>query len=428
VQFIVLLLLQNPSLDSRSAKERREAIEQMAVIGNTDAIPALASAMKKEPKSDIRSAILVALERIHDPTVVPIVAQTLRTDLDKDVRLQAIESLERFYIPIDDAGAIGSIFNRVKSVFVGPDRPVVGSEVSVDSAATEALGQAVQKDTDDDVRASAARALGSLKARDQIQALIAALRSPQNREHEDVRSEIIQSLGLIRDPAAGPVLMAALKDPSKRIVREAVTALGLIGYKEARPNLEALFNDDSSIEFMSFRISRDHGIREAALQSLAMLRDPASVPFFKSLLTASDDAYRELAAEGLGRLHYKGPELKQLYESEKKSKVQVALAFALVISGQDNYIDDIANALDSLQAEQAEAYLFELGKYEGKLADLHRFLRSPNPKVRARMVHVLGRILDPSSRELIQPLTNDPDNDVIREALAALRKYNVEAR
>src|SRR3990172_3736819 len=117
------LLLQNPSLDGASPKEREAAIEQMAVLGNRDAIPALAVALKKEPRTGLRVQIVAALGRIGDRAAVPVLAETLRTDLARDVRLQSIGSLLRLYIPMEDAGPLRSIFNRVKSVFFVPNRP-----------------------------------------------------------------------------------------------------------------------------------------------------------------------------------------------------------------------------------------------------------------------------------------------------------------
>ena len=133
----LLFFLQNPALDSVSPKERQAAAEQMAVIGNSAAIPQLAAALKKETKSDVRASMIAALGRIRDRAGVPILADTLRTDLDKDVRLQAIDSLLRLYIPIQDSGTLRTVFNRVKSVFSQPDAPVVGPEVQVDAAAKE---------------------------------------------------------------------------------------------------------------------------------------------------------------------------------------------------------------------------------------------------------------------------------------------------
>ena len=100
---IIGTLLQNASLDSASPKERRTAIEQQGVPGNAAAVPAFAAALKKEPQSEIRAEMLVALVRIHDRSVLPVIAETLKSDLDKDVRLQAVDAFVRYYIQIGRA-------------------------------------------------------------------------------------------------------------------------------------------------------------------------------------------------------------------------------------------------------------------------------------------------------------------------------------
>jgi HEAT repeat protein len=408
---ISLLALQNPSLDSASPKERQAAIEQMAVLGNRDAIPALAGALKKEPTSDLRATIVAGLARIRDRAAVPVLVNTLRADLDKDVRLQTIDALLRLYIPVEDTGPLRTVFNRVKSVFFVPERPVVSPEVEVDTATKEALAAAMQMDFNQDVRIEAARALGSLKAKDQVPALAQVLTDPRYREDEKVRLEAILTLGMIRDPSAGPALEKTLRDSNKKIVTEAILAVGLVGHKSARATLESLF-----------RTERDRIVKRRSLEALALLRDPASTPLFESLLTHSDDYYREMAAEGLARLDYDSSSLKDRYAAEKRQNVRNAFAFALASSGHNEYINDLANALDSRQDFQAEVYLYELGKFEGQLNELHRYLRSENPKVRARMARVLGNIGDAASREPLQALTNDSNLEVVREAVAALRR------
>jgi HEAT repeat protein len=408
------LLLQDPSLDGASPKEREAAVEQMAVLGNRDAIPVLAGALKKEPRTDLRVQIVAALGRIGDKAAVPVLAETLRTDLARDVRLQSIGSLLRLYIPMDDAGPLRSIFNRVKSVFFVPNRPVVSPEVQVDAAAKEALTQALQKDFNDDVRIEAARALGSLKAKDQVAALAQTLDDPLSREHEPVRMEIVMTLGTIRNPSAGPALEKALRDPNKRLVGEAILSLGLVGYAQARGTIENMFRTDS-----------DRRIKNRSIEALSLMHDPGSTPLFESLLGHADNYYREMAAEGLARLDYDASGFKERYAQERNQNVRNALAFGLASSGQDEYINDLANALDSRQDYQVEIYLYELGKFDRKLNELHRYLRSSNPVVRARMARVLGNIGDPASTEPLRALTNDSDVEVVREAVAALRKMNL---
>lgn len=410
---LALVLLQSPSLDSSSPKERQAAVEQMAVLGNREAIPRLVEALKKEPRSDVRATIVAGLGRIRDREAIPALADTLKTDLDKDVRSQAIDSLLRLYIPIEDSGQLRTIFNRVKSAFLVPNPPVVGAEVQVDAAAREALAIAMQKDFDDGVRVEAASALGSLKAKDQIPTLVAAFEDPQNREHTNVRIAIIKTIGLIRDPAAGPALERALRDSDRKVVEEAVLAIGLVGHTPARGTLEQLF-----------RTERNRVIRTRALESLAMLRDKESVPLFESLLSSSDDYHRELAAEGLARLDYDARGWTTRFTEEKKQNVRNALAFGLASSGDLDYMNDLTNGLDSRQAYQVEVYLYELGKFEGKMNELYRYLRSTNPKVRAGVARVLGNIGDPAAADQIRPLTDDSSVEVVREAVAALRKLS----
>src|SRR5581483_4967398 len=172
--------------------------------------------------------------RIRDREAVPVLADTLRSDLDKDVRLQSIDSILRLYIPIEDSGPVRTVFNRVKSVFVLPEAAVIGPEVQVDAAAKEALAAAMQKDFSDEVREEAARALGILKAKDQVPLLMMALEDPQNREHPGVRIQIAHALGVIRDPAAGPVFAKIVHDPDPKVAQEAILGVGLVGYAPAR--------------------------------------------------------------------------------------------------------------------------------------------------------------------------------------------------
>lgn len=408
------LLFQDPSLDSVSPKERMDAVEKMAVLGNRQAIPSLAAALKKEPKSDIRAEIIAALGRIREREALPVLTETMKSDLDKDVRSQAIDSVLRLYIPIEETGQIRTIFNKVKSVFLQPNAPVVGPEVQVDAAAKEVLSETIQKDFSDDVRAQAVRALGSLRATDQIPVLISALEDPKNREHRAVRVEIARTLGVLRDPSAGPALERALRDSDKQVVSEAVLSVGMVGHTAARPVIEQIFRTDSS----GF-------VKQRALESLALMHDKGSVPLFESLLSHKDDNYRELSAEGLARLNYPGAkDWRTRFDVEKSPNVRNALAYGLAAAGDVDYINNLANAIDSRQAEQAEVYVYELGKYDGKLDELYRYLRSANPKVRAGVVRVIGDIGNPASVEQVRPLTEDPSTEVVREAVAALRKLN----
>jgi HEAT repeat protein len=408
------VLVQTAALDSPNARVRREAVEQMGVLGNKAAIPVLAEARKKETDTDVRGLMVAALGRIGDREAIPALIEALSTDLNANVRLQAIDSLLRLYIPMQDEGRLQTVFNRVRNVFSQPDVPMVGSQQMVDAEVKAALATSLQKDFDVNVRTASARAMASLRANEQIPTLIAAFEDPQNRENSRLRIQIVQTLGLLRDPSAGPALERALRERDQNIVQESITSLGLTGYASSRPLLENLF-----------RTSSNGATKRRALEALSLIRDPGTVPLFESLLASSDDYYREISAEGLARMDYDASGWKDRYAVEKQQSVKNAMAFALASSGQNDFINDLANQLDSRQNSQVSVYLYELGKFEGKLGELHRYLRSTNPKVRAGMVKVVGDIGDPSSRDQIQPLTQDSDIEVVREAVAALRRLNL---
>ena len=407
------LLLQGPSLDSTSPKERQAAIELMAKPGNIEAIPAFESALKKEPKSEVRAELLSGLVRIGGSAVPPVIARSLATDLDKDVRLQAVDSLQRLYIPATDTGTLKTLFNTAKNVVTGPQRPALPAGVVVDKVSTDALVTAMEKDSIEEVRAAAARALGSLMAKGYVPDMVMTLEDPQNQEHKSVRKEIVMSLGVIRDAYAGPAVQKTLRDRDAGIMTESIIAIGLMGYAPARPQLEDIFRTDSRRE-----------MKEQSLESLAMLRDPGGKPLFESLLMSPNDFYREKAAEGLARTDYDAAPLVELLKMEKKANVRNAMTFALVSSNHDDYINELTNALNSRLSAQAEMYIYELGKYRGKIALLNGYLRSSDPKVRAGMARILGRIGDPSSRAPLDELTKDPNTDVMREAVNALRQMN----
>src|SRR6185369_5753928 len=185
-----------------SPKERQAAIEVMAKPGNIEAIPAFESALKKEPKSEVRAELLSGLVRIGGSAVPPVIARSLATDLDKDVRLQAVDSLQRLYIPATDTGTLKTLFNTAKNVVTGPQRPALPAGVVVDKVSTDALVTAMEKDSIEEVRAAAARALGSLMAKGYVPDMVMTLEDPQNQEHTSVRKEIVMSLGVIRDAYA----------------------------------------------------------------------------------------------------------------------------------------------------------------------------------------------------------------------------------
>ena len=280
----------------------------------------------------------------------------------------------------------------------------------MDDSAKEVLIEALQNDFDWEVRVAAANALGSLNAADQLPALIEELDGPRHREDWEVQIAMIRTMGDIGSQDSGPALTRFIRDEDERVASEAVLSVGRTGYGAAFPALSSLF-----------QTSDDGDMRDLALESIGLLREPDAVDLFESLLDSDEDSYRELSARGLARLDYDASVFVERFASEGDAEVRLAQAFALVAFGNSMYLQELVDALDSRRDQIAEVYLFELGRYEGRLEMLYPHLRNPDSDMRAKLLGVVGRIGSPESRPYIQPLTQDSNTDVAEAAVAALR-------
>lgn len=405
-----LTLTQTPSLDSPSPRERQDAIRAVATLSNRDAVPLLLDAYKKEPQSGIRREIVEGYARIRDASAIPAIREALFTDYSKEVRLEAVDALLQLYIPPADAGGF---FDRVQAIFSAVERPLVAPNVRVDPEAGDALAAALATDFDSEVRMEAAYALGSLRMASQLEVLSTAAEGPWNRESTLVRVAAIQAIGVIGGQEGGPVLARLLRDSDGRVVDESVRSIGRIGYPDAFPVLanlyETNYNDD---------------LGELALEAIALMRIPEARSTFETGLDSRNDIIRQVSAEGLARIDAPPSLFSERIAAERDGEVSLALAFALVASDQVQYLDGLIEALDTRRAQQAETYLFELGRYEGKLGDLFPHLRNPDPDIRARLLGVMGRIGAPEARPYVQPLTQDPNTRVMEAAVDAMRRLN----
>jgi len=405
-----LALVQAPSLDSASPRERQEAIASLATLGNRDAVPRLLEAYKKEPQSRIRREIVEGLARIRDASAIPALSEALLTDYDESVRLEAVDAFLQLYIPPENAGGF---FSRIQGIFSVDERPVVAPGVQVDAAVGDALALALATDFEASVRMEAAYALGTLRMNNQLQVLMDAAEGPWNRESGNVRVAAIQAIGVMGRQEGGEVLARLLRDEDGRVVEESIRSIGRIGYREAYPVLAN-----------TYQSNYDEDLGELALDAIAMMRIAEARPLFESGLESRDDVVRQISAEGLARIDSPGSLFSQRFDTERDAEVRLALAFALVASDQPEYLDPLIEALDTRRSQQAETYLFELGRYEGKLDLLFPHLRNPNPDIRANLLGVMGRIGLPEARPYVQPLTQDPETRVMEAAVEAMRRLN----
>lgn len=395
-------------LKNTDKRARRQAASDLGVLGQREAVAPLEKAFVTEKDAGVRGEILLSLGKIRDRAGLPTLTRVLLTDSSKDVRLQAIDSILRLYIPIGDESALKRFFGGVKSLFAENEQLVVQPFVEVDKAAKEALAKALL-DRKKEVRENAAKALGSLRATDQVGAMDQAL----SISSKDTRRAIVKSLGLIRSQDAGPALVRHLMDRDKEVVRQSAISLGMVKFDGARDELRTLFNSN-----------RDKDLKRAAAEGLALIHHPGDQDFFMELVRSDfDDKLREFGAEGLARIADPVTEvfLRDRLAAETKSNVSTALHFALVSLGKNEFMPPLVEALTARFTNQAEIYLFEVGKHQNRIDWLYPYLNSGDPRIRSGIVRVLGRIGNYTAFDKVKTLSSDPDEGVARDAVQAMR-------
>lgn len=135
-------------------------------------------------------------------------------------KLQARDRLEELLKKL----SAGAMLEKIRVIYALSD--LRGPQIA--GALTGAL-----KDTSDDVRAAAARALGSLGDHSTLQALVEALKD----DNEIVVRAAVESLSGFRDQRLLGPLVHALKHKDPGVVERALEAVSMIGDKRAEDAL-----------------------------------------------------------------------------------------------------------------------------------------------------------------------------------------------
>ena len=99
---------------------------------------------------------------------------------------------------------------------------------------------ALLKDKDRDVRMTAAKALGSLGAKEQAPAIVERLKD----EDPDVRRAAVEALGTLGAKEQAPAIVERLKDEDSDVHLAAFEALGKLGAKEQAPAIAERLKDE----------------------------------------------------------------------------------------------------------------------------------------------------------------------------------------
>jgi len=231
---------------------------------------------------------------------------------------------------------------------------------------------------------------------EQAQRLIKAL------DHFDpaIRSAAGRVIARLKLADAGDTLIKAINDSQADVRYSAMRALGAIHDVRA---VQALTEQ--------FAFYRKGEGAWSALDALARIASPASVPLFKERLQDKDPYIRRAAVEGLGRAGDTASieTLEKIVGSDEAAMVRIAAAFALQKLGRTNYVGRIADLMASPKVtEQGEGYLVELGP--AVAAALVPRLQESDADVRESMANVLGAIGGPDTVAALEAMATKGPN------------------
>ena len=403
-------------LKSPDAGQRVQAARALGKRGDAAVVPALAAALT-DPSEKVRREVVVALASLRAAeSLDPMISAT--RDQDPKVRVLAVQGLTGYYTgEIPSTGFTGFLqrtWQRAKSRFV-EQNVRIDPGVKVEPKVVSALLETMNDTRAIEASRKAANGLGILVAEAAVPDLVKAAHSADT----ELAVEALNALAKIKDKSAGPQLVDLLDSGNKEVKQEAALTVGILRTTEALPKLQAMFENNPDLP-----------TREKALEGLAYLGSPVSSPLFLKALFSAEKNFRTFAAEGLARSGDTKtlPELEKAVPAEKEADARLAMQYAVTALGKPDYLSAVVAELGSkLRGNSAQAYLVELARDSGFLPRLYPFMNSQDSGVRRRLCTVLMFTGDATSVEPLEHLSHDPNDDVAREAVRALRAVRLRA-
>jgi len=371
-----------------------------------------------DPKTRL-AAVHLLRDAKYPEAITPMAAVVL--DTVDDIQIEAIAAELAFFLDQDVRTKKMVAFvveKRVSGIAVAAFDlgPLAVWPHAVPSELVTALLQAID-DENAKVRLEAIYAFGILArpplAADQHARLVKAL------DHYDpaIRSAAARVITRQKFPDTGDALTKAVNDSNAEVRFASMRALGAIREARAVPALT-----DQLAYY-----KKGEGAW-SALDALAHIASPASVPVFTERLQDKDPYIRRSAAEGLGRAGDTSAieAIERILTTDDSPMARIAAAFALQKLGHNTagrIVDAMANA-KTLQ--QAQEYLVELGAPIANIMTAR--LQEADAGVREAVADVLGAIGDPTTLPALDAATKDADASVAAAAKRAIARIQSPQR
>ena len=245
------------------------------------------------------------------------------------------------------------------------------------------------------VRLEAVYAVGVIGSGPLTGAAVAGLVAALDHYDPAVRAGAARVAGRLDVRATGDALLKAVNDSDADVRYAAMRALGMI-------------RDERAVRALTEQLDF-YGKGEgawSALDGLARIAHPASIPVFTSRLTDRDPNLRRAAAEGLGRAGDASAKaaLEAVAASDESRVARAAAAYALQKLGE-NYLPRLVEFLDDrATARQVQDYLLDLGAPIER--ELLTHLQEPDGALLAAVADVLGGMGGDASVAALQSVSH----------------------
>ncbi len=410
---VVLAVLGTFAQESLRPKDVRNLAKQ-----GSSALPRLQELLRN-PDLDIRLEAVKAITEVGTQgSLAPLIQAT--ADNDPEVQIRATDGLVNFYLPGYVQTGFGASIKRagssIKGKFTDTNDQVIDAFVIPRPDVIQALGTLVRSGGSMEARANAARALGILRGKAAVPDLVAALRSKD--KDTLVIYESLVALQKIRDESAAPGVAFLLRDLDQKVQLAAIETVGLLQNKSSVPQLLDVLEN-----------SRNNKVKRAALTALAMLPDEKSRAVYNKYLHDKDDGLRAAAAEGFARLKNPAdlPMLEAAFKDESKMSPRLSLAFAQVMLGKTQIAEFspfqlLINTLNSVGYRGvAYAFLVELARNPALRPPLYHAAETGTKDEKVYLARILAVSGGQDSVACLDKLSHDADDEVAQEGLRALR-------
>ena len=378
----------------------------------------------RNPDQKIRiSAVRLLRETGYAEAISPLAA--VINDQVNEIQLEAIDAELSFYLvePVPAKKRVALVV-EVRTAGHAPSAfelgPLAVWPKPVPTELVDALLQAVDDDNKK-VRVEAIYTLGVIGSGSPLKLSDAAVgRLLKALDHYDatVRAGAARVIGRLKVASAGEALLKGVNDSNADVRFASIRALGEI-------------RDERAIQALTEQLNYyDKGEGAwAALDALARIANPSSVPLFQARLADKEPYLRRAAVEGLARAGDAASVDRFVIDvnQDDSEMVRAAMAYALYKKGHVSFLGRLIDFTDSDQlAPQLQGYFIELGS--SVVPPVVIRLAEPDNDVRRHLVTILGAIGDQSTATVLAPLKDDRNREVSVAATTAIERLKMTGR